>query len=261
MSGRQVIALAACAGLVLLLTAGGAYYALREQQAANAAILAKLDLVQAALGDEARRSRELADRVSALSERVAGLERDNRDLRRRLTALLARKPVEVASLPLPLEAVPIMPAPLMPYAPDTEAVAPAVMVETLPITWATDWTAYQPAGLIAPAPSVVLSRRLADPAFLKTMYVSYGALQIADVASTLASLEGGRAREANPFMRNVAGNPAAFIGVKAATSVLTILMMEKVRKTHPVAASVSMIAINATMAAIVVNNTAVAARQ
>ena len=258
---RQVIALAACASLVLLLTAGGAYYALREQQAANAAILAKLDLVQSALGDEARRSRELAGQVAALTERVAGLERDNRDLRRRLAALLSRKPVAVASLPLPLEAAPLVPEPLMPYAPLREAATPAVIVETLPITWATEWTSYQPAGLIAPAPSVVLSRKLADPAFLKTMYVSYGALQVADVASTLASLDGGGAREANPFMRGVAGNPAALIGVKAATSVVTILMIERVRKTHPVAATVSMIAINAAMAAIVVNNTAVATRR
>lgn len=257
MSGRQVIALAAFASLILLLTAGGAYYVLREQRAANAAILAKLDSVQSALGDEARRSRELAGQVSALTERVAGLERDNRDLRRRLAALLSRKPAEVASLPLLL---PLELAPLVPYAPPMEAAAPAVMVETLPITWATEWTSYQPAGLIAPSPSVVLSRKLADPAFLKTMYVSYGALQIADIASTLSALDGGRGREANPFMGNVAGNPAALIGVKAATSVMTIMLMEKVRKTHPVAASVSMIAINATMAAIVVNNTRVAAR-
>jgi len=150
-------------------------------------------------------------------------------------------------------------APLVPYAPHLQAAAaPAVTVETLPITWATDWTSYQPAGLIAPSPSVVLSRKLADPAFLKTMYVSYGALQIADITSTLAALDGGRAHEANPFMGNVTGNPAALIGVKAATSVVTIMLMEKVRKTRPVAATISMIAINATMAAIVVNNTRVA---
>jgi hypothetical protein len=135
------------------------------------------------------------------------------------------------------------------------------MVETLPITWATDWTSYQPAGLIAPSPSVVLSRKLADPAFIKTMYVSYGALQVADVTTTLKALDSGRGREANPFMSGVANSPAALIGVKAATSVMTILLIEKVRKTHPVAATVSMVAINATMAAIVVNNTRVAAGQ
>jgi hypothetical protein len=259
-SGRRVVALAAFASLVLLLTAGGAYYALREQRAANAAILAKLDLVQSALGDEARRSRELADRVAALTERVAGLERDTRDLRRRLTALTGRKPVEVASLGLPVP-LSIEAAPLIPYASPIDAAAPAVMVESLPITWATEWTAYQPAGLIAPSPSVVLRRKLAEPAFIKTMYVSYGALQVADVASTLSALDSGRGREANPFMGNVARNPAALIGVKAATSVMTIMLIEKVRKTRPVAATVSMIAINATMAAIVVNNTAVATRQ
>lgn len=259
MSGRRVIALAAFASLVLLLTAGAAYYALREQRAANAAILGKLDLVQSALDGEARRSRELADQVAALTGRVAGLERDNRDLRRRLAALLNRKPVEVASLPLPLDPLDVVP--LMPYAPHMEAAAPAVMLETLPITWATDWTAYQPAGLIAPAPSVVLSRKLTDPAFIKTMYVSYGALQVADVTTTLKALDSGRGREANPFMSGVARNPAALIGVKAGTTVMTILLIEKVRKTHPVAATVSMIAINATMAAIVVNNTAVAVRQ
>ena len=258
MSRRQVIALAAGASLVLLWTAGGVYYALREQRAANALILAKLDSVQSALGDEARRSRELADQVAALTGRVAGLERDNRDLRRRLAALMSRKPVEVASLPLPL---PLEALPLALHAEHAAAAAPeAVVLEPIPITWATDWTSYQPAGLIAPSPSVVLSRKLTDPAFLKTMYVSYGALQIADLATTLSSLDGG-AREVNPLLKGVADNPAALIGVKVAGSVVTILAIEKLRKTRPVAATVSLIAINATMAAVVINNTRVAARQ
>jgi hypothetical protein len=254
-SGRQTSALAALIALVLLLAAGGAYYALREQRAANTAILASLDRVQSALDQEASRSRELAEQVSALAERTGRLERDNRDLRRQLAALLRRKPVEVARLPMPLEGVP-----LVPLAEPAVAYAEPVIVEPLPITWATDFRSYQPAGLIAPSPAIVLTRRLADPAFLKKMYIGYGALQAADIATTLVSIDGG-ARETNPLMVRASRNPAALIGIKAGASVATILLVEKLRKASPIAATISLIVINSTLAAVVVNNTAVAVKQ
>jgi hypothetical protein len=252
---RRTIALAALATLVLLLTAGGAYYALREQRAANAAILAKLDRVQSALDQEASRSLELAEQVSALAERTGRLERDNRDLRRQLASLLRRKPVEVARLPMPLEVMP-----LVPLAEPAVAYSEPVIVEPLPITWATDWRSFQPAGLIAPSPAIVLTRRLADPAFLKKMYIGYGALQAADIVTTLVSIDGG-ARETNPLLARAVRNPGALIAAKAGGTVATILLIEKLRKRSPIAASVSLIIINATMAAVVVNNTAVAVKQ
>jgi hypothetical protein len=95
---------------------------------------------------------------------------------------------------------------------------------------------------------------------VKKLYVSYVALQASDVITTTAGLH-GTAREANPLLRNVAGSPAAMIGFKAATTVATIFTIEKLRKRNPVAASITLIAMNATMAAVTINNVSVANNQ
>ena len=101
MQGRN----GAAVGLVLI-AVSLAYYAVRQQQAANGEILSRLGEVQSALREQSRRAAELADHVSALTERVGRLEADNRDLRRQVTALLRRKPaaeVAINVMPLPLE--------------------------------------------------------------------------------------------------------------------------------------------------------------
>jgi hypothetical protein len=88
---------------------------------------------------------------------------------------------------------------------------------------------------------------------LTAMYVTFGALQVADIHSTSRALSNG-AVEGNPAMRAVVGNRAAFIAVKAAGGATTILVSEKLRKKHPVAAFVLMASLNGFLAAVVAHN-------
>jgi hypothetical protein len=246
----------AVAVVALVATVVAAWFMVREQRAANRQILSTLDDVRSALSDQVRRSRDLERQVAVLSERVVSLENEVSDLRRRIVTL-SRRPAAIAGLTPPLDAIAL--APLAP-SPKPHVASPALIeIETLPITWATNWSSYQPAGIIAPAAPIVLERKLTDPAFVKKLYIGYAALQLSDVITTTAALKRG-AREGNPFVRGVAGSPAALVGTKLAAGVVTIIALERLRKTHPVVASVSLIAINATLAAVTVNNIAVAAR-
>ena len=243
--------------LLLLALAGGAFFAWRAQQAANRAVLARLDEVRAALSDESRRSRELADQVSALGQQVGRLEVENRDLRRQAARSARRPAVEAAPPTVPEPLVNLLAPPFAEHSPAAES---GVLVDPLPITWSTDFTPYQDAGLVAPAPPVAAARTLTDPAFFRKMYITYGALQAADVASTLASINRG-AREANPLLQGAVNNPAAFIGVKAAATAATVLVAERLRKRSPKAAIVTLIAINSTLAVVTAHNARVAASQ
>jgi hypothetical protein len=244
------------AGALAIAVIALAIYAVRQQQAANHEILSRLGDVQSALREQAARAGDLAGQVTALAERIDKLEIDNRDLRRQVAMLLRRQPADVAILTLPraLDAVA-----LAPFAAPSIAVAEPIIVEPIPITWATDWSSYQPAGIVAPAPGIVLQRRLTDRAFVRKLYYGYAALQFTDGLTTLVSVNRG-AREANPFMQHAARNPAAMIGLKAATIAGTVYAFEKIRKNHPVVATASLIAVNVTLGVVAVNNVTVAAR-
>ena len=85
------------------------------------------------------------------------------------------------------------------------------------------------------------------------MYVTFGALQIADIHSTSRALSNG-AVEGNPAMRAVVGNRATFIAVKAAGSATTIFVSEKLRKKHPIGAFVLMASLNTFLATVVAHN-------
>jgi len=246
----------AAAALVLTVAALG-LYGFRQQQAANREILSRLDDVRSALRDQTRQSAELANQVTALSERVARLETDNRDLRRQLARLLNRKPIEVAAfaLPHPLDAVP-----LAPLAENSIVESEPILIEPIPITWATDWSSYQPAGIIAPPAPIELQRKLTGPAFMKKMYYSFAALQAADALTTLNAVSNG-AREANPLLQGAVKSPPAIIAIKAGAVAGTILTLERLRKDHPVVAVASLIAINSTLAIVAINNASVTSRQ
>lgn len=245
------------AAIMLMLVAAATGLLLVDLQLrANRVIVARLEEVRDALHQQARRNGELAEQVAALTERVGRLEADNRDLRKQLTALLRRKPAEVAAIALP----PLNAIPLMPIAEPSIASAEPFVLEPIPISWSTDWSSYQPAGIIAPAPGLILQRRLTDPDFVRKLYYGYAALQLTDGLTTLISVNRG-AREANPLLQHVARNPAAMIGLKAAAVAGTVLTLEKLRQEHPVVATASLIAINATLAVVAVNNMSVVARQ
>jgi hypothetical protein len=256
----------AAAALVLAIAALG-LYAFRQQQAANREILSRLDDVRSTLRDQTRQSTALANQVTALSERVERLEIDNRDLRRQLARLMNRKPIEVAAIALPLDTVasakvshPLDAVPLAPLAEHSLAEAEPVLIETIPITWATDWSSYQPAGIIAPPAPIELQRKLTDPVFVKKMYYSFAALQAVDAATTLAAVSNG-AREANPLLQGAVQSPPAIIAIKAGVVAGTIFTLERLRKDHPVVAVATLIAINSTLAVVAINNASVNARQ
>lgn len=247
---------AAAVAIVLVVAVTGVSL-IRSQQFANRMILARLDEVRDSLQAQRVRAGELQSQVTTLTDRVAKLEADNFELRRQIAALLKRKPVEIGSLALPpvLEAMP-----LVPMAPPSLATAEAMVVEPLPITWSSDWSSYQPAGIIAPSPAVVLERKFTDPAFVRKLYYSYASLQVTDTVTTLVGLSHG-ARETNPFLKGTVQNPMALIGLKAATIAGTVVAVETLRKKSPVVATATLIALNATLAVVVVNNINVVARQ
>ena len=247
----------AAAGVLVLAIAALALYALDGQRDANREILARLDELRGTLREQSQRSAALAGQVSALTDRVVRLEADNRDLRQQISRLLNRKPVEIASISLP---APLEGLPLAPIAGRSIAEESPVLIEPIPITWAVDWTSYQPAGIVAPPAPLVLQRRLTDPAFVRKIYYGFAALQATDAVTTLVSVNRG-AREANPLMQGASRNPAAMFALKTGVVAGTVFTLEKLRKDHPVLAVASLIAINSTLAVVAVNNVSVVARQ
>ena len=249
------------AGLALLIAAA-MLFLLFDQRAANEKILSTLNEVNVALVNQTARSRELGNQVASLSERVSALEKEVIDLRRRVVTLSRRPIAIVSAAPAPLDSTTLAPVAPLALAHGTSGTSgtEGTVIETVPITWSTDVRSYQPAGIIAPTAPIVLERKLTDPSFMKKLYVSYAALQASDIITTTVGLS-GNAREANPLLGNVARSPAAMIGVKAAGTVATIYTIEKLRKRNPVAASITLIALNATMAAVTINNVSVVTSQ
>jgi len=86
-----------------------------------------------------------------------------------------------------------------------------------------------------------------------SLVLSLASLQALDVALTLRALSRG-ATEANPVMSGVVGSPAAFIALKAATTAASIYGVQKIRKRHPRATTVFVMAINSAMFAVVAHN-------
>ena len=97
------------------------------------------------------------------------------------------------------------------------------------------------------------------PSAFPRMYVAFGLLQAVDAHSTIVTLKGG-AKEANPLIGGLAGNPAALVAVKAASAAGTLYCVERLRKKNRVAAAVTMAALNSAYAVVVMNNARVAAK-
>ena len=91
----------------------------------------------------------------------------------------------------------------------------------------------------------------------RSMYVSFAALQVADIMSTTKAISGG-ATEANPVMSGFVNNKAAFYGVKAATALSTVFLAERIAKNHPHRAAIMMAVVNVGYAAVVAHNYRVA---
>ena len=90
------------------------------------------------------------------------------------------------------------------------------------------------------------------PAALLPLYVSFTALQFADVHSTLRALDAG-GREGNPVFAGLR-SPAGMLAVKAGLALGTTYAVERLRKRSPRTAVVLMVALNSAYAAIVAHN-------
>lgn len=92
------------------------------------------------------------------------------------------------------------------------------------------------------------------PRALLPLYGSLVALQGLDIHSTRRALRSGSAREANPAMRPIVNNGAAFVAVKAGATAGVIWASERLWKKNRKAAVIFAGVVNVAMAAIVANN-------
>ncbi len=105
----------------------------------------------------------------------------------------------------------------------------------------------------AAAAQMRLGKALSRPKLLPALYASYAALQAYDVVSTKQGLARG-AQEANPLMQGVVGNNGAFLAMKAAAVVGTIVAAERLWKTNKAAAIMVMVASNGVAAVVAARN-------
>jgi hypothetical protein len=134
-----------------------------------------------------------------------------------------------------------------------------VVCAPLPLAAQENGDALFPAPLATAAAAAAPAPATHRPAALIPLYISFGALQAADIHSTLRALDAG-GREANPFLGGVAGSPGALIAVKTAGTAATIFAVERLSKKHPITAVVTMVAINSFIATLAAHNYAIAGR-
>jgi hypothetical protein len=77
-----------------------------------------------------------------------------------------------------------------------------------------------------------------------------GMLQAYDVYSTSAALKNG-AREANPAMSGLVGNPVAFVAVKTGITGVSIFAAERMWKQHQRAQALAVMAVSTGLMAVV----------
>ena len=129
------------------------------------------------------------------------------------------------------------------------AFIPGIVLDSYPLPEppAVDTPVVQPFRAVTPP---VLAPR---PKALMPLYGTLGILQGLDMHSTMKSIGSGNGSEANPIMEPVVKNSAAFLAVKASTTVGVIWMSEKLWRRHRKAAVVSVFVVNAIMAGVVAN--------
>lgn len=95
---------------------------------------------------------------------------------------------------------------------------------------------------------------------LTALHVSFGALQIMDVLSTVRGINAGL-KESHPLMRGLAGHPAAMVAIKVGAGATTILLTRRVARKNRVAALITMAAVNSAYAVVVAQNLRAAGKQ
>lgn len=92
------------------------------------------------------------------------------------------------------------------------------------------------------------------PSLLPALYGTSAVLQGYDAYSTLAVLKHGGV-EVNPVMKGITRHPAAFVGLKAGVTMMSIMAAERMWKNHNrVGAVLTMVASNSLMAMVAANN-------
>lgn len=137
------------------------------------------------------------------------------------------------------------------------AAAVALTFSALPASAADAPEAPVASTIIVPAR---VERALARPALLPALYVSYAALQGYDIYSTRQALGRG-ARERNPLVQGVVGNPGAFIALKAGVAAGTILAAERLWKHDQKAAAIGVMIASNLVTAVVASRNAGTLRQ
>jgi hypothetical protein len=95
------------------------------------------------------------------------------------------------------------------------------------------------------------------PSLLPALYATSAALQGYDTYSTLSALKAG-GREANPLMKGITKNPAAFVAMKAGVAAASIMAAEQLWKSHHrIGAIGMMIASNVMMGVVAKHNAGV----
>lgn len=88
---------------------------------------------------------------------------------------------------------------------------------------------------------------------LPALQVSFGALQVMDVVSTVRGLNAGLT-EANVVMRGIAGRPMALAAVKAGAATASVLLVNRMARRNRAAAIATMAALNTAYSLVVVRN-------
>jgi len=108
--------------------------------------------------------------------------------------------------------------------------------------------------VVEPSETAVTAPPPARPQALPALYVSLAALQAYDGYSTVRGVAAG-ARETNPLVGGLAGQPVAFWTLKAASTAFSVFLAEQYwRDGHRTKAVVTMVAANALMAAVAARN-------
>ena len=98
------------------------------------------------------------------------------------------------------------------------------------------------------------------PVVLPTLYAGFAFLEGFDVQSTISALN-DHAREANPVMKTIAGQPGPFLAVKVGVTTVSIVAAERLWKQGHRKSSIAMMAaMNIFMAYVAVHNVNVVRR-
>jgi len=153
--------------------------------------------------------------------------------------MLAASPVAAQEQGLPVQAL-LLPAEAGSYG-NLPAGSSALLAQSPPVASTFKW-------------KPTLDAKPARPTALVPLYAGFATLQALDYASTTSALQSGNAREANPMMKGIVGNRAAFVAVKAAATAGVIYAGEKMWKKNRVAAVIFVAALNGAMTAVVARN-------